>query len=279
MMSARLKGCHINMTVIQCYAPTNDIDEEDKDAFYNQLDVCLVEAPKHDVLLVMEDLNAKVGSDNTHVERCLGKEGCGIRNDNGTRLEETCAHHNLVIGGTLFKHPDIHKLTWVSPNGRDINQIDHVMINGSWRRSLLDVVVRRGADINSEHYLVVASLRLKLRSARKKDSGPTRPDDSRLRAPECRRNLIFALKNRFNALLADNTNGPYDNTGEEIDESWSALKAVYSDANREVLAPRRRKNGKEWISAQTFEVLRHRRAIRKQKLNAKSSRLQERLSA
>ena len=122
-------------------------------------------------------------------------------------------------------------------------------------------------------------MRLKLRSAGKKDSGPTRPDVSRLRAPECRRNFILALKIRFNALLADNTNGPYDNTGEEIDESWSALKAVYSDANREVLAPRRRKNGKEWISAQTFEVLRHRRAIRKQKLNAKSSRLQERLSA
>ena len=132
MMSARLKGRHVNMTVIQCYTPINDSDEEDEDAFYNQLDACIVEVPKHDVLLVMEDLNAKVGSDNTHFECCLGKEGCGIRNGNGTRPVETCAHGNLVIGGTLFKHPDIHKLTWVSPNGRDINQINHVMINGIW---------------------------------------------------------------------------------------------------------------------------------------------------
>ena len=143
----------------------------------------------------------------------------------------------VVIGSTLFKHPDIYKLTWVSPNGCAINQIDHVMINGTWRRSLLDVVVQRGADINSDHYLIVASLRLKLRSARKKDSGPTRPDVSRLRDPECRSNSISALKNRVNALTADNTNGPYDNTGEEIDKSWSALTAAYSDMSREVLGP------------------------------------------
>ena len=120
MMSARLKGHH---------------------AFYNQLDVCIVEVSKHDLLLIMGDLNAKVGSNNSHFECCLSKEGYGIRNDNGTRLVETCAHHNLVIRGTLFKHPNIHKLTWVSPDGRDINQIDHIMINGTWRHSLLYVVV------------------------------------------------------------------------------------------------------------------------------------------
>ena len=122
-------------------------------------------------------------------------------------------------------------------------------------------------------------MRLKLRSAGKKDSGPTRLVVSGSRDPECRRNFILALENRFNALTADDTNGQYDNTGEEMDKSWFALKAAYSDASREVLGPCQRKNGKEWISAQAYEALRHCGAIRKQKLNAKSPRLQERRTA
>ena len=73
--------------------------------------------------------------------------------------------NNLVTGGTLFPHREIHKITWCSPNDRDRNQIDHLMINGKWRSSLQDVKVRRGADIGSEHHLVTACLKSKLKGA------------------------------------------------------------------------------------------------------------------
>ena len=43
-----------------------------------------------------------------------------------------CVMNDLVIGGTIFKHKNIHKTTWISPNGRDKNQIDHIMINGRY---------------------------------------------------------------------------------------------------------------------------------------------------
>ena len=101
----------------------------------------------------------------------MGREGCGIMNGNGERLLELCTTYNLVIGGTLFPHCDIHKLTWCSPNGRDRNQIDRLMINGTWRRLLLDVRVRRGADVGSDHQLVTLVLKLKLRRAGKKITG------------------------------------------------------------------------------------------------------------
>ena len=51
-------------------------------------------------------------------------------NENGERLVDLCEGYDLVIGGMLFKHKDMHKYTWTSPNNRDKNQIDHFIING-----------------------------------------------------------------------------------------------------------------------------------------------------
>jgi len=87
--------------------------------------------PSRDLLIVMGDLNAMVGTVNTGNERVMGKHGCGNLNDNGERLVELCGMHNLVIGGTLFLHMDIHKISWNSPNRCDQSQIDH-LINGKW---------------------------------------------------------------------------------------------------------------------------------------------------
>lgn len=66
--------------------------------------------------------NAKVGCDDTGNLSVMGKYGCGIMNDNGERLVDLCENNILVIGNTIFPHKEIHKLTWVSPNGRDKNK-------------------------------------------------------------------------------------------------------------------------------------------------------------
>ena len=78
---------------------------------------------------------------------------------------------NLELSKATVPTGEIHKLTWCPPppppppplNGRDKNQIDHLMINGTCRRSLQDVRVRRGADVGSDHHLVMANQKLKLR--------------------------------------------------------------------------------------------------------------------
>ena len=97
------------------------------------------------------DLNARVGEDNTGRERATGTEGFGCANNNGERLS------NLII----FMHRGIHKTTWRSPDQRTVSQIDHVIINAKWRRSLQDVKANRGADIGSDHVLVVATVSFK----------------------------------------------------------------------------------------------------------------------
>ena len=74
-----------------------------------------------------------------------------------TRLIDFCGITNFVI---LSAHKEIHKVTWISPNQRDMKQIDHILISGKWRRSLQDVHFRRGADVGSDHHLVVAHIKL-----------------------------------------------------------------------------------------------------------------------
>ena len=68
--------------------------------------------------------------------------------------------NNFVI---LFEHKEIHKLTWISPNQRDKNKIDHLRISGKWQRSLQDVHFRSGVDVGSIHHLIVAHIKLKLK--------------------------------------------------------------------------------------------------------------------
>ena len=139
---------NIVFTVLQCYAPTNEAEDEVKDDWYEQLQYEVSRVPQHDLLLIMGDINAKVGLDNSNCEAAMGKHGSGSINDNGERLVDFCL--------------DIHKLTWKSLDGRTISQIDHMIINKKWRRPLLDVKVYRGADVSSDHYMLLAKIKLKL---------------------------------------------------------------------------------------------------------------------
>ena len=106
---ARLKGRQTNVSIIQCYAPTNDSDNMDKEDFYEQLQATFEGTHCRDLLLVMGDL--KVGSENVNYERVMGREGCGVQNDNGERLTEWCAFNNMIIRGTIFPHRSIH-ISW-----------------------------------------------------------------------------------------------------------------------------------------------------------------------
>ena len=99
--------------------------------------------PSHDVLLVIGDRNAKVGRSNVGREKTMGKNGCGEMNENGERLADICDLNDLVVGGTIFGHKQIHKLTWTSPAGNVKNQIDHVLINGRRKHSLHNDTVKR----------------------------------------------------------------------------------------------------------------------------------------
>ncbi|XP_055388264.1 craniofacial development protein 2-like [Condylostylus longicornis] len=148
-----------NTTIVQCYVPAEISEDEIKDEFYEQITATLSDVPKSDILILMGDFDAKVGS---KPWPAVGGHVMGVRNNNGERLKETCEQHDLVVGGTIFPHKSIYKYTWVSPIYTTKNQIDHICIRRRWVKSMLDVRTWRSADAQSDRMLVTADIRIKL---------------------------------------------------------------------------------------------------------------------
>ena len=86
---------------IQVYAPTSNAEEAEVERFYEDLQDLLELTPKEDVLFIIGDWNAKVGSQET--DEVTGKFDLGIQNETGQRLIEFCQENTLVIANTLFE--------------------------------------------------------------------------------------------------------------------------------------------------------------------------------
>ena len=123
--------------------------------------------PSVDIKLVMGDPNAKLSGDRIGIPSSIGPhDSADDINDNGERLLSLCSTSGLSIGNTFFKHKRIHKKTWTSPDGNTSNEIDYICINNRWRSSLQDVQAYRGADVGSDHNLVIGKIHLKLKKER-----------------------------------------------------------------------------------------------------------------
>ena len=100
--------------------------------------------PKKDVLFIIGDWDAKVGSQETH--EVTGKFGLGVRNEAGQRLIEFCQENTLVMANTLFQQHKRRLYTWTSPDGQHQNQIDYILCSQRWRSSIQSAKTRLGAD-------------------------------------------------------------------------------------------------------------------------------------
>ncbi|GFS20455.1 endonuclease-reverse transcriptase [Elysia marginata] len=129
MTSFQTRSKNINMNIVQIYAPTDEAQDEEKDAFYDLLQEVMDKLPKKDINILMGDANAKIGRENTGYNRILGSHGLGEMNDNGERFANFCLFNKMVIGGSIFPHKRVHKATWVSPDNVTENQIDNFCVS------------------------------------------------------------------------------------------------------------------------------------------------------
>ena len=110
MISVRFQGKPFRITVIQVYASTSNAEEAEVERFYEDLQDLLELTPKKNILFIIGDWNAKIGSQET--PGVTGEFGLGIRNQAGQRLIEFCQENALVIANTLFQKHKRRLYTW-----------------------------------------------------------------------------------------------------------------------------------------------------------------------
>ena len=115
MISIHFQGKLFNITVIQGYAPNSNVEEAEVEWFYGDLKDLLEVTPKKEVVFIIGDDNAKVGSQ--EIPGITGKFGLGVQNETGQRLTEFCQENALVIA-TLFQQHRRRLYTWTSPDGQ-----------------------------------------------------------------------------------------------------------------------------------------------------------------
>ena len=165
MISVCLQGKPFNITVIPVYAPNSNTEEAEVERFYEDLQDLLELTPEKDVLFIMGDWKAKVGSQ--EIPGVTGKFVLGVQNKARQRLTEFCQENALVIANTLFQQHKRRLHTWTSPDGQYRNQTDYILCSQRRRRSIWSAKTRLGADCDSDHELLIAKFKLKLEKAGK----------------------------------------------------------------------------------------------------------------
>ena len=150
MISVHFQGKIFNITVIQVYALTSNAEEAEVERVYEDLQDLLELTPRKNVLFIIEDWNAKVGSQ--EIPGVTGKFDLGMCNEAGQRLIEFCQENTLVTANILFQQHKRRLYTWRSPDGQHQNQIDYILCSQRWRSSIQSAKTRPGADCGSDPY-------------------------------------------------------------------------------------------------------------------------------
>ena len=137
------------------------MEEAEVEWFYEDLQDLLKLTPKKDVLFIIADWNAKIGRQK--IPRVTGKFCLQVQNEAEQRLTEFCQENALVIANTLFQQHKRRLHTWTSADGQCQNQIDYSLCSQRWRNSIQSAKTRPGADCGSDHELLIAKFRLKLK--------------------------------------------------------------------------------------------------------------------
>jgi len=191
------------------------------------------------------DFNATVGRDEKH-RPTIGKYSLHEKtNNNGKRLITFAISKNLLVKSTYFEH----KYTWVSPDGKILNQIDHVSVDRRRHTNIMDVTSYRGVEGDTDHQLVITKVREKLYIVNRENKGSKQMkfQVKRLNNPSIRADYQLELSNRFE-ILEDSSNNN-DDINNEIDVSklWKAIRETIKSTAKKLVGEKKQQKNKSWF--------------------------------
>lgn len=257
VMMIKLTGNPFDMAIIQVYAPTSDHSENEIEDFYHQIGKALKHTKPTDIIMVMGDLNAKVGRDK--ISECMGQHGLGERNERGERLIEFSTENNLIIANTFYQHPNRKLYTWRSPGDLYRNQIDYIMINEKYRNGIQNIYTYPGADMNSDHCLLVCKIKVKLKIVKKKILREQQ-DLDQLKDEEFKTRYAVEVNNRFSSLNNEEKEQLEDR--EKLENKWNNFRDSILGATKELLPVKIRKKHKEWMTVEILQLMKERKELK-----------------
>lgn len=158
LMTMRVQCANKTYTLINAHALTNGDNKKDPkstEAFWTTLERVMAKIHKDDTKILLGDFNAQIGREKIYRHTVGEFPAHRFTNKNGTRLIELCQQNNLKIMSTSLRKDPRKQKTWRSPIQQIGEfQIDHVAISYPVQREIHDVQVRRGANVDSDHYLI-----------------------------------------------------------------------------------------------------------------------------
>jgi hypothetical protein len=148
------RGRWCDIIVLNVHAPTEDETEDMKARFYEELEHIFDTFPKYHMIILLGDFNAKVGREDIFKPTTGNESLHKISNYSVVRAANFVTSKNLIV-----PHRNIHKFTWISPDGKTHNQLDQILIDRRRHSSVLDVRSFREADCDADQHMVVSTFR------------------------------------------------------------------------------------------------------------------------
>ena len=243
--------------------------EDEKEAFYAQLEQVYDGCPRRDVKIVIGDMNAQVGREAMY-RPVIGPNSLhAASNDNGQRCVNFAASHGMVVRSTFFPRKDIHKATWRSPDQQTENQIDHVLIDGKFFSDVINVRTYRSANIDSDHYLVAVCMRSKLSTVyNTRRSRTPRPNIEQLRdagvAQEYAQQLEAALPTEEQLGAAT------------LEDGWRDIRSAIGSTAVAALGSMAPERKNDWFDGECKQLVEEKNAARARMLQHRTRRNVER---
>ena len=183
-----------------------------------------------------------------------GKFGLGIRNEAGQRLIEFCQENALVIANILFQQQKTRLYTWTSPDDQHQNKSDYILCSQRWRSSIQSAKTRLGADCGSDHELLIAKLRVKLKKVGK-TTRPFRYDQNQIPY-----DYTVEVRNRFKGL---------DLIDRVPDELCSEVHDIVQETGIKTIPMEKKCKKAKWLSGEALQIAVKRREEKKQRRKGK----------